>query len=149
MSKMEYPIEKAQKLAMIGDQAAQDARQELLTAMHDAGITSQVMATVGLDLLHATKQKAILDPKTKQFRYSKPMPDNTTRLNTFKLVCELNDVMPSKKLDINDKRQTLELAGQLFARMEERGLLGVGDKTMPLIDESEAQLMADMAKNKK
>lgn len=148
MSEPEHPIQKAQKLALIGEQAAGKARRALLTAFRDVGVTEQVMAVCANDLLFATKQKAQFDVKAGEFKYSKQMTDNTTRLNALKLILDIHNVMPPKQVDINDKRQTRELAGELFKRIEQQGLLGIDDKNVPIMDDAEAELMTEMVKRK-
>jgi hypothetical protein len=92
-------------------------------------MTEEVLALAGADLLTATKIKAQWDAKEKKFRYSRPLADNTARFNTLKLMLEFHDVMPSKRVDIEDKRQTRNLANALFARIEEAGMLGEDDKS--------------------
>jgi hypothetical protein len=74
------------------------------------------------------------------------MADNTTRYNTLKLMLDFFDAMPSKKIDINDKRQTRDLANQLFKRLEQAGQLGADDVGNAAIDveHTEVALMEEM-----
>jgi hypothetical protein len=134
------------QFTQIGEIAAQTARDNLLVAFRSQGISEQVLAVAADDLLFATKQKVQYDAKSKQFNYSKHMADNTTRYNTLKLMLDFFDAMPSKKIDINDKRQTRDLANQLFKRLEQAGQLGADDVGNAAIDveHTEVALMEEM-----
>jgi len=144
MDDQNHPIVKAQNLAAIGAQAAETARANLLQELRSKGIDEQALAIIGNDLLNATKQKVQFDIKSGEFKYSRHMADNVTRFNTFKLLLEFLDAMPSKKVDINDNRQTRQLAGMLFKRMEQAGMLGVDDKMVPVVSDQEGELLSDM-----
>lgn len=140
----DHPIVKAQKVALIGVQAAEKARSNLLQALRSLGIDEIALACAGNELLYAVKQKVHFDKKTGEFHYSKPLADNVTRFNAFKLLLEFQDVMPSKKVDVNDQRSVRQLAGMLFEKMEKAGQLGADDKHVPVIGDAEADLMSDM-----
>jgi hypothetical protein len=117
----------------IGEKASQTTRAKVLQAFENAGVTHELMAGVARDLLTATKQKAQWvkgeDGEPGGWAYSKRMEDNTTRYNTLQLLLNFHDAMPSKKIDINDTRQTRSVVSQLFAKMEENGLLGAEEKS--------------------
>lgn len=145
-----------------GELAAQTARDRLLDAFNQCGVTEELLAMVGADLLQATKQQVKWDKGSKAvfdsdgnvvkegsppgFKYSKHMSDNTTRYNSLKLLMEFHDAMPSKKIDIEDKRQTRDLANALFEKMEKMGQLGADEKQLPAggADPVEMELMEDM-----
>lgn len=148
----------------IGDLARETARDRLLTAFEEQGVTRELMAAVGAELLQAEKVKVhwdkgepgqtddqgrMVDPGTPPgFRYSKPLADNTTRYNTLKLLMDFHDVMPSKRVDIEDKRQTKNLANALISRITQMGVVGVEDVEREVDGPSrgEMALMGEMVK---
>lgn len=132
----------------IGQIAATTARDRLLDAFEQHGVTDDLIALVGADLLTATKVKSQWSAKDRHFVYSKQLADNTTRYNTLKLLMEFRDAMPSKKVDITDKRQTRDLANALFAKIEEAGQLGHDEKHLPVMEAQEMELMGDMWQEK-
>jgi hypothetical protein len=144
-------LEESKQLQKIGEQAAANARQSLLQAFRSHNLTENNLAIVAEDLLHATHQKVQWDAKTQTFAYSRRLTDNTTRYNTLKLLLEFFDAMPSKKVDVNDRRQTRELAGMLFEKLDKMGQIGMEDKTLPAqaaADEGELlSAMVEMRKN--
>jgi hypothetical protein len=78
------------------------------------------------------------------FRYSKPLADNTTQYNVLRLVMEFFDTMPSKKIDINDERQTRNFVNQVMMRLSQEGRHGAADDH-PQLTEVEEELLAASA----
>jgi hypothetical protein len=122
------PAPRPSTIGELGALAAKTARDNLLESLHDNGLTEVVLADVARDLIGATKQRVQWDKVSGEFKYSRPLVDNAIRLGTLRMLLEIHDVFPSKKIDVNDKRQTKELVSELLGRMEEKGLLGIEDK---------------------
>ena len=151
----------------IGELAAQNARDALLDEFEQQGVTRELMASIGHELLEATKTVVQYDKGSRAqygpdgelreegrepgFLYSMPLKDNVTRFNTLKLLMEFHDVMPSKKIDVNDRRQTRELAQELMAAISKEGMLGVEDKGRQIHGPApgEVALMGEMVKRRK
>lgn len=140
-------------LREIGELAATSARDNLLEAFEAQGLTTEALSAIGHDLLYATKQKVQWEKGEEGgpggFRYSKHLADNTIRFNTLKLLLEFFDAMPSKRIDIEDKRQTRKLANALFAKIEQAGMLGAEDKKEAItIAPAEVELMGEMIRQR-
>jgi len=136
-----------QRLLEIGELAADTARDRVLAAFESTGLTAEKLAYDLLLLTEATHQKVQYNAKFDEWSYSEPMTDNTTRLKAVELAMKVMDVMPSQKLDINDKRQTRELAMTLMGKMEEMQMLGMDDRLLPPGSEvEEGDLMVEMIK---
>jgi hypothetical protein len=142
--------EQNQEIAVIGKQAALTAREHLLQAFRSRGITEETLAELGNDLLVATNVKVQWNGQKQTFEYSRPLIDNTTRFNAFRLFVEMFDAMPSKKVDIDDKRSVQRLAGMLFEKIDKMGMLGADDKDLP-VDSTvgEMELMGEQVRARK
>jgi len=127
------------------------ARQQLMTALdhHDVGPDS--MAQVASELLHATKVKVQWDPKAREFQISEPLADNVTRHNTLKLLMDFYDTMPSKRVDIEDNRQTKAIANRLIDAITQSGMMGIEDRQREIHSPApgEIALMGEMVKRKR
>lgn len=161
------PITSPVPITEIGDMARDTARLRLLDELEDRGVGMEELARVTDDLLHATKVKVqweggkparydkdgnlISDGVEGGFHISPPVADNVTRFNTVKLLYDFHDVMPSKRVDIEDKRQTRAIANRLIERMTQVGLMGVEDKGRKIHGPApgEMALMGEMVKRKK
>jgi hypothetical protein len=143
-----YPIVSKE----IGEKAALDARAKTLQAFENQGVTAELLAACGAELLRATKTKAQYvkggvgedgEFTPGHWAYTKPMKDNTTRYNTLKLLMEFHDVMPSKKVDVMDHRQTRGIVAGLFEALNRKGMLGIDEKTREIdgVDVVEAEVI--------
>lgn len=128
----------------IGAQAVQSAREKVLEAFEQVGITARLIGEKTLELMNASKVKLHFDSEMGCFIESKPHPDNTTRLGALKFATEVFDAMPSKQIDIHDKRQTREIVSNLFLALENARQVGMDDKGTPQLCSVEEELMADM-----
>jgi hypothetical protein len=128
-----------------------------LEAFDNRGINPESVSALTQQLMYATKVKAqfykgspavigedgevLVEAEPPGFRYSKPLADNTTQYNVLRLVMEFFDTMPSKKIDINDERQTRNFVNQVMMKLSQEGKHGTADDH-PQLTEVEEELLA-------
>jgi len=91
---------KMEELVLAGRIAGNVARLKVLTALETNGVTVEKIAKTLKSLLNAGRQTAKYVEAVDEWKYSKKISDNSTRLSAVKLTLELLDAFPSQKYDI-------------------------------------------------